>query len=389
MNNTQSEEQKKEIRAIWKKIFQTNDIAAAAALIESDKHNVNLKDKFQEVPLHAACGNGLFEIAELLLKNGANPNSKNKWDETPFNQACSKGNIKILRLLFEFGANVLDPSNIIRAINGNSDLEVVKFLIEKGCPLNYVNKLDQSPFLHACFKGRMDIVLYFLKQKEFDVYQKTKNNHNAIYKASQSKNTELIRFLIDNFPEFDINEKTKFGWTPFFTACIRGNLETAKFLYFKGSNPHIVDEDGNTPFICACESMRREIVEFLVSIGVDTYAKNKDGYTGIGIFIKNCCLKASTNQVPFDSSFFDSFLEYLIECAMKIDDIESYLEKDALLDSTLKKDEDISKLWNNCVRNIRNRRRLKEHIAVDSESNDLKTNPAINTKSTGVECFDR
>jgi len=54
--------------------------------------HVLIKDEFLNTPLHYACGNGNYEIANILLKLGADPNIQNKEGNTPLHEAFKNGN---------------------------------------------------------------------------------------------------------------------------------------------------------------------------------------------------------------------------------------------------------------------------------------------------------
>jgi ankyrin repeat protein len=56
-------------------------------------------------PLHCAAFDGLYEIAEKLLKSGANPNCQDALGRTSLIVAVVKGNYQLSKLLVDFGSN--------------------------------------------------------------------------------------------------------------------------------------------------------------------------------------------------------------------------------------------------------------------------------------------
>ena len=57
--------------------------------------NIEIKDKFEETPLHHACSRGRVKTVQFLLSKGVNINSQNRFGETPLHKACALGNYMV------------------------------------------------------------------------------------------------------------------------------------------------------------------------------------------------------------------------------------------------------------------------------------------------------
>jgi ankyrin repeat protein len=77
----------------------------AAILIDAGT-NVNTRDYFRWVPLHAACTHRNHKCVKLLLKAGADIEACADDDRTPLHIACFKNDRGAVRLLLEAGANL-------------------------------------------------------------------------------------------------------------------------------------------------------------------------------------------------------------------------------------------------------------------------------------------
>ncbi|MCL6590462.1 MAG: ankyrin repeat domain-containing protein [Firmicutes bacterium] len=75
-------------------------------------------------------------------------------------------------------------------------LNMVKYLIEKGANINEKNNAGQTALMYAAEDGHLEIVK-FLMEKGADLDAKDVNNETAFMKATQRGHTEIVRLLID------------------------------------------------------------------------------------------------------------------------------------------------------------------------------------------------
>jgi ankyrin repeat protein len=141
--------------------FSSNGILKGVKyLIEEKKVNIDLKDSKGATGLYYSVDHNHIEVARYLLEKGAKQTKG--WGTFPVHEALENKNYEMLDLLFEYGAkeqiNSLTESGyaLIHLALKENDLEMVKYLVEKGAsvntkdydgktPLNYCNELIIKP----------------------------------------------------------------------------------------------------------------------------------------------------------------------------------------------------------------------------------------------------
>ena len=80
---------------------------------------------------------------------------------------------------------------------------------------------------------------------------------------------EIVKYLINEDKGININEKDYLGYTSLIKATQNKNIELKKFLIEKGANINDKNESGNTALIYACASNFIEGVKILIENGAD------------------------------------------------------------------------------------------------------------------------
>lgn len=124
-----------------------------------NKNNIGCSELF-----YAVNRNDIKNIKILLSYDNIDINIKNMWDETPLHEACYNGNIEIVQMLLEKNADLnlqdkdFNTPLILSSMNGHYG--VVKLLISKNADINIKNKRGMSYLDYI--NRRYDSYLYYI-----------------------------------------------------------------------------------------------------------------------------------------------------------------------------------------------------------------------------------
>jgi ankyrin repeat protein len=146
---------------LFQAAFDGNLDDARAALAAGADPNV--RDGWQQTPLHYAADLGHTDVGRLLIEKGAEkPDAVDKWQRTPLHYAARTGQIDVARLLIEKGAdpNARDQYQQtplhLAVVGGHSDL--ARLLIEKEADVSAKDSVQQTALNRAAAIGYIDLV---------------------------------------------------------------------------------------------------------------------------------------------------------------------------------------------------------------------------------------
>jgi uncharacterized protein len=323
-------------------------------------------------PLMLAARSGRVEAVRALLNGGADPNAReDARGTTALMQAADQGHADVIGVLIEHGADVSaasarvlrdgrtaalgksgDPRNAVRAQviavlcdqetpdlsklaelvaettedavlaeagevpsvkNGdpcNIQRDDLGFVFTSGRPNRQAREPDGgelTPLIYAARAGSVDAARVLLDAGA-DVNQLTRYGWSPLLAATQNRNYQLGKFLIEHGA--DVNLANKGGWTPLYLATDNRNLEGGdyptrkpdmndldyiKLLLDAGADPNAqliestetrtvftnqwLDEDGATAFLRASQSGDVELMRLLLERGADPKINTKLGVT--------------------------------------------------------------------------------------------------------------
>ncbi len=151
--------------------------------------DVNVRDKHNETPLHAAAQRSQFHAAEKLLKQDADVNAANKNGETPLHQVCISGLDKFVEgMPFYSGKTAC-----LLMAHGADDKVIDK---------KSKNKPAGTPFEHAARRAKGNLITYVLKKHGAEFC--TKESRLGLLKVAdanvgKTKKSQIDREKFDQF----------------------------------------------------------------------------------------------------------------------------------------------------------------------------------------------
>lgn len=143
--------------------------------------DVEIRDKDGNTPLHIACRDGLFQIAQALLEPVRYPEIKENSYEIPYQ-----------RIPQDFTITNYDGCTCLHLAAMNGHIGTVQILLEKGIDINLRAAKTGRTILHeACVAGDMELVTLLLKYKSCNVNAKAYDERTP-YDIASCRGHELI-----------------------------------------------------------------------------------------------------------------------------------------------------------------------------------------------------
>ncbi|MCI5180910.1 MAG: ankyrin repeat domain-containing protein, partial [Candidatus Electrothrix sp. AW3_4] len=254
-----------------------------------------------------------------LLKRGADIDAKDSEFMSALHHAIIDGNIKLVKYLLDQHADI----NLVREQSSEEMREtsplmlsiakkhpdITKLLINRGADVNLQRPSDHATALHvAAYVGDIETAQFLLK-KGAHLNAKTDNGATALAGAIYGRNTQMVRFLLEQGIEKEnIAGSAPRRMTPLMLASITNNLQAVKLLIYFEAKPNNATEDGTTAVQMAAGRNNLDIVKFLenpklnvfdkVELGIDILPeiskdkklireKNETGQTLLPDLVKN------------------------------------------------------------------------------------------------------
>ena len=170
----------------------------------------------------------------------------------------------------------VDPEEFIKAIQ-RGDTQRVVFFLKKGADVNYKDKNEGTPIMHA-IGWKQDYIVDLLLKKKADLTPSNKDGMSVLHFALTEGSKAVTKKIIA--AGAPVNVKNAYGITPLMYASGKGGKakpEIVSLLLKKGAKPDIQDNDGSTALMYASGKGRLKSVEYLLKAGADVTIKNKLG----------------------------------------------------------------------------------------------------------------
>lgn len=168
--------------------------------------------------------------------------------EDRYLDAAQRGDLKMIQLCLDKGVDLktkdsIGRSALLLAARDAKNLDVVKFLHEKGLPADDADATGRSPLADAAGNGDVAIVSWLIEQKA-DLERKDAQGRTPLFGAAIGGSVATVARLIEGGAK--VNVRDNYEDTPLIDACNKGNDEVARLLVEKGADPSLKDQEGRT-----------------------------------------------------------------------------------------------------------------------------------------------
>ncbi|MDG2175300.1 MAG: ankyrin repeat domain-containing protein [Gammaproteobacteria bacterium] len=240
-------------------------------------------------PLMLAARSGRVEAVQVLLDHGADPNaSEIERGTTALMQAADQGHDDVMVVLIENGADISarsapvlrggrtaalgksgDPRNSVRR-------QVIAILCEQESPdLDSLNALTQEDDIApgtntsaftarnvcGCEQNSIGICqegggIFTSGRRDREVREPDGGELTTLVYAARSGSIDSARVLLE--AGADVNQVTRYGWSPLLAATQNRNYQMGKYLIEQGANVNIANQGGWTNLYLATDNRNVE-----------------------------------------------------------------------------------------------------------------------------------
>jgi ankyrin repeat protein len=208
-------------------------------LLSRKEIDIHIRDETNCTPLWCAAECGNLDAARLLLMYGANPNIRDFHGIRPLDNAISQRDTPMVELLLN-QHNLEIPSHVrlekraqppLCAAVCIGDADILRMLLCHVAEVNAYNYHGYQPLLLAVRKGDSSMVKLLLSHKDIDVNKRGGGRYGftALHQAAYDGCLSILNMLLAH-PGIDINAKDEWGTTPLWWATKNGHCLVVKRL---------------------------------------------------------------------------------------------------------------------------------------------------------------
>jgi len=263
----------------------------------------DMKDK-KKTGCHIACEIGNLELFKLLHNEyNCNLEALDCEEMTPLFYALASGNLDLIRFLIERGVN-LEHQNIFRetpfywACYMSPSVEIILYLYKQGCSsIDSLYTSKRSPLNKAADMGRKDVVEFLVGCPEIKINEPGKRGRTALQMAVWAKPESIGRPDSKDYPEIaeillkhgaQVNQKDHEGYTALITAAATGAIKSIPILIKFGANLDCMNNLKETPLYKASERGHTKVCQLLLEqSAVNVFLKSQVNLDCIEVSILN------------------------------------------------------------------------------------------------------
>jgi 7,8-dihydropterin-6-yl-methyl-4-(beta-D-ribofuranosyl)aminobenzene 5'-phosphate synthase len=258
------------------------DLDSVRTILEADERQLEARSSDNFTPLLLASIHGQLEIARFLIEKGANIHAGDNENSTPLHNAAARGHLDIISLLIDKGAHV-------NQCDGNG-MTALHFAASYGHPECAKLLLERGANVNAREINGRTPLFFNARQGNIEIFQFLLDNGALVDVANNFDRTPLLYALWGGHPDLarrliskgaDLNKKDTEGYTPLHQNCLMGRLDFAKLLVEEGANLELTDNDGHPPLQLATYHNMGPIAVYLIEAGADIQKADSHGDTAL------------------------------------------------------------------------------------------------------------
>gem|GEM_PF-1043944 len=267
-----------------------NQTAAALFLLEKGL-SPNWGKPGNTLCLATAAYWGDLRLVKALVEHGAEIND-NSGRATALMEAINKNYTGIVLYLLSAGADPKIsapgrksawwskyPPVSVAAWNGNA--EMIRALVVKGCDVNELSPIDESPLILATRKDRSDAIKALVETGADVNARHPKNKWVALHYAAEEGKVEALKALVDQGANLEVRASGE--RTALMMAAWEAEEECVKVLLDAGADPNAQNSSGKTSLMYSCHrhSASKSQIEALLKAGARLDLKDGLGNTAL------------------------------------------------------------------------------------------------------------
>lgn len=239
--------------------------------IDQDKLSevINTTDRTGLTPLYYAIIDDNLEVVKFLIEKGAELIVN---EEYSIHCAAMYGSLKILKYFFDQGYFQLDESDgmcedCLTYAIKHDQLSIIKYLIGEDVS---VDSLDDDEIMHLfyyAFEPGSLDIAQYLVRNLNGVNLRSEGGESLLHYAAMYGSSDIVEYLVQNGANVNLPDHD--GKSPLYYAATSGNLDIVKYLLENGANVNLRDENIIALLFCAVKDGILTVVKCLVEIGVD------------------------------------------------------------------------------------------------------------------------
>eukprot|EP01129_Flabellula_baltica_P016657 TRINITY_DN9000_c0_g1_i1.p1 TRINITY_DN9000_c0_g1~~TRINITY_DN9000_c0_g1_i1.p1 ORF type:complete len:1360 (+),score=378.94 TRINITY_DN9000_c0_g1_i1:114-4193(+) len=173
----------------------SGDMEKLVSLTEAGA-DLNGCDYDQRYPLHLAAAEGHLDVVKFLVSKGCNIHVSDRWGNSPISEAAYGEKSDVVEFLKQSGG-VMSHGHGVSAMciaAANDDFTQIKELVSKGHSVNTTDYDNRTPLHIAALKGNYEIVQYLINNKA-DINAVDQYGHTPLSDANRGASLEKMKII--------------------------------------------------------------------------------------------------------------------------------------------------------------------------------------------------